>query len=94
MTIIITWTVNNQHSDEGKGTGMAVLNIVGQMGPLVGTRLYPDAEGPYYTKGMAVCAVAMGCVAVLTLVLRGVVRVQNRKRRRVGGGGKEEELLT
>ncbi|PIA88971.1 putative transporter [Cercospora beticola] len=94
VTIIITWTVNNQQSDEGKGTGMAVLNLVGQMGPLVGTRLYPDAEGPYYTKGMAVCAVAMGCVAGLTLVLRGVVRAQNRKRRRLGEGGKEEELLT
>ncbi|KAM3424543.1 hypothetical protein BST61_g6539 [Cercospora zeina] len=90
VTIIITWMVNNQHSDEGKGTGMAVMNVVGQMGPLVGTRLYPDAEGPYYTKGMAICAVAMGCVAVLTLVLRSVVQAQNRKRMRVG----EEELLT
>ncbi|KAK1814221.1 hypothetical protein LTR12_011420 [Friedmanniomyces endolithicus] len=59
VTIVITWTVNNQPSDEGKGTGMAMLNVIGQMGPLLGTRLYPDAEGPYYVKGMSVCAVAM-----------------------------------
>ena len=81
VTIIITWTVNNQHSDEGKGTGMAVLNVIGQMGPLVGTRLYPDDEGPYYTRGMGVCAASMGSVAVLSLVLRWVIAKENSKRR-------------
>jgi MFS family permease len=81
VTIIITWTVNNQPSDEGKGTGMAVLNVVGQMGPLVGTRLYPDVEGPYYVKGMTVCAVAMGMVVVLAFALRVVLSRENAKRR-------------
>jgi MFS family permease len=81
VTIIITWTVNNQASDEGKGTGIAVLNVVGQMGPLVGTRLYPDVEGPYYVKGMTVCAVAMGMVVVLALALRLVLSRENAKRR-------------
>lgn len=84
VTIVITWTVNNQRSDEGKGTGVAVLNVIGQMGPLVGTRLYPDTEGPYYTRGMEVCAVSMGGVAVLTLVLRWVIGRENGKRREEG----------
>ncbi|RMZ18398.1 hypothetical protein D0862_00376 [Hortaea werneckii] len=79
VTIVITWTVNNQPSDEGKGTGMAMLNIIGQMGPLVGTRLYPDAEAPYYVKGMAVCAVSMAMVAGLALALRLVLKAQNAK---------------
>lgn len=70
VTIVITWTVNNQSSDEGKGTGMAVLNVIGQLGPLVGTRLYPDSEGPYFVKGMSVCAGAMALVAILSLTLR------------------------
>ncbi|KAI7660031.1 MFS general substrate transporter [Hortaea werneckii] len=82
VTIVITWTVNNQPSDEGKGTGMAMLNIIGQMGPLVGTRLYPDAEAPYYVKGMAVCAVSMAMVAGLALALRLVLKAQNAKSRR------------
>jgi MFS family permease len=81
VTIIITWTVNNQASDEGKGTGMAVLNVVGQMGPLVGTRLYPDVEGPYYVKGMTICAVSMGMVVILAFALRVVLRRENAKRR-------------
>jgi MFS family permease len=81
VTIIITWTVNNQASDEGKGTGMAVLNVVGQMGPLVGTRLYPDVEGPYYVKGMTVCAVSMGMVVILAFALRVVLSRANAKSR-------------
>ncbi|KAI6815869.1 MFS general substrate transporter [Hortaea werneckii] len=82
VTIVITWTVNNQPSDEGKGTGMAMLNVIGQMGPLVGTRLYPDAEAPYYVKGMAVCAVSMAMVAGLALALRLVLKAQNARSRR------------
>jgi hypothetical protein len=27
ITLIITWTLNNQASDEGKGTGVAMLNV-------------------------------------------------------------------
>jgi MFS family permease len=88
VTIIITWTVNNQASDEGKGTGIAVLNVVGQMGPLIGTRLYPDVEGPYYLNGMIVCAVAMGMVAVLAFALRLVLSRENDRRR---GKWKEAE---
>ncbi|KAI5363036.1 putative major facilitator superfamily, MFS transporter superfamily [Septoria linicola] len=94
VTIVITWTVNNQKSDEGKGTGMAVLNVVGQMGPLVGTRLYPDEEGPEYTKGMAVCAFAMMMVGVLAIVLRWVLKRENRKMRSRGGMRGEFVFMT
>jgi MFS family permease len=88
VAIIITWTINNQASDEGKGTGIAVLNVVGQMGPLVGTRLYPDAEGPYYVKGMTVCAVSMGMVVILAFALRVVLSRENARMR---GKRKEAE---
>ncbi|KAK1065003.1 hypothetical protein LTR74_008279 [Friedmanniomyces endolithicus] len=77
-------------SDEGKGTGMAMLNVIGQMGPLLGTRLYPDAEGPYYVKGMSVCAVAMAMVGVLAFTLRMVLRAENA-RRKSGWREAEEE---
>ena len=81
VTVVITWTINNQASDEGKGTGMAILQVIGQMGPLVGTRLYPDHDAPYYVTGMSVCAGAMSMVVVLAFALRMVLRRENRKRR-------------
>jgi len=80
ITIIITWTMNNQESEAKKGMGMTILNIIGQCGPLIGTRLYPDGEGPFYVRGMTVCAMAMFSVAVLAGVLRLALKRENRKR--------------
>jgi len=82
ITIIITWTINNQDSGSKKGTGLAILNIIGQCGPLVGTRLYPDSDKPYYVKGMLTCAVFMIAVAVLAAALRVLLTKENAKRRR------------
>ncbi|KAK5165135.1 uncharacterized protein LTR77_009232 [Saxophila tyrrhenica] len=82
VTIVITWTINNQVSDEGKGTGMAVLNVFGQMGPLVGTRLYPESDAPFFVKGMGVCAGAMGVVGLLAWALRVVLSRGNKRRGR------------
>lgn len=87
ITIIITWTINNQDSDSKKGTGMAMLNVIGQCGPLVGTRLYPDSDRPYYVRGMAICAVFMFTVAALAMLLRVVLIRENRKR--IGNAGSE-----
>ena len=79
ITIIITWTINNQESDTKKGTGMVMLNIIGQLGPLLGTRLYPDSDKPYYVKGMLVCAGFMFLVFVLSWILRAILARENAK---------------
>ena len=70
VVLIITWSLNNQQSSTARGAGLTILNIVGQCGPLIGVRLFPKDEGPYYVKGMAVSAAFMAAVAVLSLGLR------------------------
>ena len=77
VTIIITWTINNQDSDSKKGTGVVMLNYIGQLGPLVGVHLYPESEGPFYVKGMSNCAGFMGAVAVLAFALRVILERKN-----------------
>lgn len=79
VTIIITWTINNQISDSSKGTGLAMLNLIGQCGPLLGTKLYPARDGPLYTFGMSVCAGFMLAVALLSFALRAVLIRKNKK---------------
>lgn len=79
VTIVITWTINNQDSDSKKGTGVAMLNYIGQLGPLVGVHLYPDSDRPYYVKGMAICACFMAIVAVLAYMLRRILDLKNRR---------------
>ncbi|KAF2432591.1 putative MFS transporter [Tothia fuscella] len=99
VTLIITWTLNNQETDSGKGTGVALLQYFGQCGPLLGTRLYPESDGPLYLKGMAVCAGFMALVGVLAWVLRMVLEKENSTRRLKaltgvdGLGGEDVELL-
>lgn len=83
ITIIITWALNNQDSASAKGTGIAMLNFIGQLGPLVGVHLYPESEGPYYVKGMTICAGLMATVGALAMGLRIVLAAKNRESRGV-----------
>lgn len=80
VTLIITWTLNNQASATSKGTGLTILNIVGQCGPLIGVHVFPRSQGPFYVQGMAICAgfMAVG-VAGLAVVLRLVLHRANKR---------------
>ena len=62
-----------------QGAGFAMLQIIGQCGPLIGTRLYPDSDAPFYTFGMTGCTGAMVGVAVLATVLRLRLASMNRR---------------
>ena len=79
VTLIITWTLNNQHTSTGRGTGIALLNYVGQCGPLLGTRLYPDSHAPFFVQDMLICAGFMAAVAVLAVGLRWRLSKLNEK---------------
>ncbi|KAI0403252.1 major facilitator superfamily domain-containing protein [Xylaria palmicola] len=75
---ILPWTINNQGSDAKRGAGIALLNIIGQAGPLLGTRVFPARERPYYVKGMSICAAFMFFNALLALTLRVYLAWENR----------------
>ncbi|KAK5998298.1 putative transporter C11D3.18C-like protein [Cladobotryum mycophilum] len=79
VTLIIAWNINNQANESRQGGGFALMQIIGQCGPLIGTRLYPDGDAPYYTPGMRACALAMLGVAGLAAVLRVYLQYLNRK---------------
>jgi hypothetical protein len=79
--------VNNQETDSKKGTGMAIMNVIGQCGPLVGTSIFPEEDGPWYVKGMTICAGFMLLVGVLAAILRWVLIRENKKARDGFSGG-------
>jgi MFS family permease len=80
VTLIITWTLNNQATATGRGTGLTILNLVGQGGPLVGVHVFPKSQGPFYVQGMTVCACFMAFgVAGLAAALRLVLWRANKK---------------
>ena len=83
VTLIITWTLNNQPSATGRGMGMTILNVIGQCGPLIGVRLFPKSQAPYYVQGMTICAAFMLGVAALALTLRLYLQYLNARNARV-----------
>ncbi|KAI5917111.1 major facilitator superfamily domain-containing protein [Camillea tinctor] len=78
VVIVLVWSINNEPSEK-KGGGYALLQAVGQCGPLVGTRLYPDDDAPYFAPGMWACAMAMAAVAAFAYLLRWYLARRNRE---------------
>lgn len=79
ITLIMTWTMDNRVAKEGKGASVAIMNLIGQCGPLLGTRLYPDTDGPWYVRGMAICSFFMALVVILAFVLRVLLKRENSR---------------
>ncbi|KAI0553372.1 major facilitator superfamily domain-containing protein [Xylaria curta] len=94
VVLVLAWSVNNQPSEGRRGGGFALLQVVGQCGPLLGAQLYPDRDAPFFETGMWACAAAMFGVAVLALVLRAYLAWLNRKLDKEEGEGEgvDEEI--
>lgn len=91
---ILPWVLNNQGTDTKRGTGMALLQMIGQCGPILGTRIYPASDAIYYVKGMSICAAFMFFNALLALILRQYLDWQNKqadKREAELGGAVSDE---
>lgn len=56
-----------------------LLNLIGQCGPILGTRMYPTTEAPYYVKGQSVCAAFMFFTSLLVIGLRTLLWWENKK---------------
>ena len=76
---VLPWVTNNQGSDTRRGAGIVILDLVGQCGPLLGTRMYPSSEKPQYVKGQSVCAAFMFLFCFLSLLLRTLLVWENKK---------------
>lgn len=76
---VLPWVLNNQGNDDRRGAGIVLLNLIGQCGPLLGTRLYPLNEGPDYTKGHSICAAFMFFTTLMALLLRTLLARENKK---------------
>ncbi|EUC51362.1 hypothetical protein COCMIDRAFT_79405 [Bipolaris oryzae ATCC 44560] len=76
---VLPWITNNQGTDTRRGTGLMMANLIGQCGPVLGTRLYPKSEGPLYVKGQSICAGFMFLFCLLAILLRTLLAWENKK---------------
>ncbi|KAM0792928.1 hypothetical protein ACM66B_002687 [Microbotryomycetes sp. NB124-2] len=78
--LMLPWVANSHEDDSKRGAGFMLLNLIGQCGPFLGTRLFPKQEGPHYVKGMSVCAGFLFFVAIVSFTLRMLLARENRAR--------------
>ncbi|BGP45710.1 hypothetical protein JCM10450v2_001540 [Rhodotorula kratochvilovae] len=72
-------TASMHENDSKRGAGFVLLNLIGQCGPFLGTRLYPAHERPYYVKGMSIACGFMFFVTFLATLLRLTLMRENRR---------------
>ena len=77
IAVLLTWVVNNEKTRSGRSAAVVLLNMCGQAGPILGVHLYPSSDGPFFVRGMSICAFFMLCVGLLSLILRLVLKRAN-----------------
>ncbi|RPB08987.1 MFS general substrate transporter [Morchella conica CCBAS932] len=82
IALVMVWVVNNGESESGRGAGIGLVQVIGQCGPLLGTKLYPPEDGPYYVRGMSTCCGALVMVCVLAYLQRWRLKRKNLRRER------------
>jgi hypothetical protein len=76
---ILPWVSNNQGNDSRRGAGFVMLMLIGQCGPLLGTRIYPSGDGPQFVMGHSICAAFLFFTTLLAGALRLFLVWENRK---------------
>lgn len=56
IPLCYSWLVTNSAGESKRGIALVIFGTIGQCSPLLGTRLFPETEKPYYRKGMYVSA--------------------------------------
>jgi MFS family permease len=79
VALLLAWLGNNEGTDTKKGTGFVLMQMIGQCGPLVGTRVFPSSDAPYYKKGLYISFGFQCVVALLALILRTYLARQNKE---------------
>ncbi|GME39302.1 putative permease of the major facilitator superfamily [Neofusicoccum parvum] len=85
LSINITWLLNNQGGDSKRGAGLAVLAVFGQCSSFLSSSVFPEEDGPFYTKGCAIGCAFTGLVVVLALGLHWALERENARRDRLYG---------
>jgi len=83
--VIIAWFAHNLGSETKKATGIPMYMAIGQCGSVLGSHLFPTADGPRYIKGFAVSCALEFLAAICGIILTISYRIENTRRDRKYG---------
>lgn len=79
-SVVLVWNSNTNSTGSKKAGGLWIMMTVGQCGPLLGTNIFPESEGPYYRKGSWICC-AFAVLSATTATLLSFLLWREKKRR-------------
>ena len=59
--------------------------MAGQAGSIAGSRFFSREDGPFYVKGMAISAGLLFFAVIMTLALRFLMSMENKRQDRIHG---------
>lgn len=79
LSVVMAWTGDNQGSDSKRGISYVIVHIFGMTGPIVGTTLFPDSDGPRYVKGIWVTTGMVIFIGLFSCCYRLYLARENQK---------------
>ncbi|UNI18038.1 hypothetical protein JDV02_004335 [Purpureocillium takamizusanense] len=77
--LVLTWASNTHENDSQRAVALAILATGGQLGPVVGTNIFPIKDKPYYRRGMWVsCGSALIVAAAASLQMLVLYRTNKK----------------
>ncbi|KAF8814977.1 MFS general substrate transporter [Phlegmacium glaucopus] len=83
--LTIAWYAHNLGSETKKAAGIPMFMAIGQCGSVLGSHLFPKAEGPRYITGFAVSCALLFLGAVCAIILSISYRLENARRNKLYG---------
>ncbi|KAG7448801.1 MFS general substrate transporter [Guyanagaster necrorhizus] len=78
--LIIAWFAHNLGSETKRATGIPMFMAIGQCGSVLGSHIFPETEGPEYTKGFAISCALEFLAAICAIILHFSYRLENKRR--------------
>lgn len=92
IALTLSWLTNNQGTESKRGIGIVITMTVGQCGPVLGTRIFPESDAPYYKKGFFISFGMSLLVAICSICLRVYLMFENKKLDEKYGKVQDQEL--
>ncbi|KAI9008886.1 major facilitator superfamily domain-containing protein [Phycomyces nitens] len=77
---MLSWFTNNIGGHTKRGTAVAIIISLGNIGGAIGGQIYRATDAPYYSRGHAACVGLMAGAVVLSLLFKYLLNRENKRR--------------
>ncbi|KZP01013.1 MFS general substrate transporter [Calocera viscosa TUFC12733] len=85
IPLTVAWCPFNMASESKRSCGIPIFQSLGQCGSILGSYIFPSAEGPRYIKGFALTCALFYLASICAAILSTYFHLENKRRDKVYG---------